>query len=73
MQVEVDEYQNYEKALGALGEANRCLAKTQNMQELDVHQRAVENLAERTSLVKKFVDIRRLVLSLTHDTNLIIE
>ena len=27
MKVEIDEYQNYEKALGALTEAARCLGK----------------------------------------------
>nr|CAD7423411.1 unnamed protein product [Timema monikensis] len=59
MQVEVDEYQNYEKALGALGEANRCLAKVTNPRDPMQHQKAEETLNSRMALVKKFIDIRR--------------
>jgi hypothetical protein len=57
--VEVDEYQNYEKALGALSEASRCLAKVTTPRDPVQHQRVLDNLNTRTALVKRFVDIRR--------------
>nr|CAD7263177.1 unnamed protein product [Timema shepardi] len=69
-QVEVDEYQNYEKALGALGEANRCLAKVTNPRDPMKHQKAEETLNSRMSLVKKFIDIRRLYDRGDHESSL---
>ncbi|KAJ1532231.1 hypothetical protein ONE63_000848 [Megalurothrips usitatus] len=54
-QVEVDEYQNYEKALGALSEASRCLAKAGPVKE-----GVVEAVNLRTALVKKFLDVKRM-------------
>ncbi|KAE8751558.1 hypothetical protein FOCC_FOCC001805 [Frankliniella occidentalis] len=54
-QVEVDEYQNYEKALGALSEASRCLAKAGSLKE-----GVVEAVNLRTALVKKFLDVKRM-------------
>lgn len=55
----MDEYQSYEKALGALAEAGRCLAKVTTPRDPVQHQRVLENLNTRTALVKRFVDIRR--------------
>jgi intraflagellar transport protein 140 len=55
----VDEYQNYEKALGALSEASRCLAKVTTPSDPVQHQRVLDNLNTRMALVKRFVDIRR--------------
>ncbi|CAG2068982.1 unnamed protein product, partial [Timema podura] len=69
-QVEVDEYQNYEKALGALGEANRCLAKVTNPRDPMQHQKAEETLNSRMALVKKFIDIRRLYDRGDHESSL---
>nr|CAD7202239.1 unnamed protein product [Timema douglasi] len=69
-QVEVDEYQNYEKALGALGEANRCLAKVTNPRDPMKHQKAEETLNSRMALVKKFIDIRRLYDRGDHESSL---
>jgi intraflagellar transport protein 140 len=57
--VEVDEYQNYEKALGALSEASRCLAKVTTPGDPVQHQRVLDNLNTRMAIVKRFVDIRR--------------
>ncbi|KAJ9573631.1 hypothetical protein L9F63_008972, partial [Diploptera punctata] len=57
--VEIDEYQNYEKALGALTEAGRCLAKVTTPRDPAQHQRISDTLNTRMSLVKRFVDIRR--------------
>ncbi|KAK7788798.1 hypothetical protein R5R35_010909 [Gryllus longicercus] len=59
-QVEIDEYQNYEKALGALSEASRCLSKVSQPRDPKQHERAVENLNNRMSVVRRFVEIRRL-------------
>jgi intraflagellar transport protein 140 len=55
----VDEYQNYEKALGALSEANRCLAKVTTPGDSIQHKRVLDNLNTRMAIVKRFVDIRR--------------
>jgi hypothetical protein len=55
----VDEYQSYEKALGALTEASRCLAKVTTPRDPVQHRRVLDNLNTRTALVKRFVDIRR--------------
>lgn len=59
-QVEIDEFQNYDKAYGALTEAARCLNKIQSPKDLNQHQRAVEIVEQRISLVKKFIDVKRL-------------
>ncbi|XP_049802425.1 intraflagellar transport protein 140 homolog [Schistocerca nitens] len=59
-QVEVDEYRNYEKALGALGEASRCLARVTNPKDPSQHERAVETVTQRAALVKRFIDVLRL-------------
>merc|ERR1712136_532953 len=58
-QVEVDEYQNYEKAIGALTEAFKCLtkAKMPNKQEQEIK---ITELKSRIALVKKFLGTRRL-------------
>lgn len=53
-QVEIDEYGNYEKALGALNEAARCLSK-----DSDQYPQVVESVARKTAFVKKFIDTRR--------------
>lgn len=55
----MDEYQSYEKALGALAEASRCLAKVTTPRDPVQHQRVLDNLNTRMTLVKRFVDIRR--------------
>ena len=57
-QVEIDEYQNYQKALGALSEALKCLgkAKTKNPAALEAK---VTFLKERIELVRRFANARR--------------
>ncbi|XP_072167641.1 intraflagellar transport protein 140 homolog [Diadema setosum] len=57
-QVEIDEYQNYDKALGALTEAYKCLskAKVKNQSQLEEKLGALKH---RIGLVKKFVQARR--------------
>ncbi|XP_074520074.1 intraflagellar transport protein 140 homolog [Halichoeres trimaculatus] len=58
-QVEIDDYQNYEKALDALTEAFKCLSKVKDsstgQQEVNL-----ADLQHKISLIKKFVHIRRL-------------
>ncbi|XP_054283383.1 intraflagellar transport protein 140 homolog [Macrosteles quadrilineatus] len=54
-QVEVDEYGNYEKALGALNEASRCIAK-----DADQYSQVAEAVSNKIALVKKFLDVRRM-------------
>jgi len=57
-QVEIDEYQNYEKALGALAEALKCMSKAK-MRDITAQESKVNFLKRRISLLKKFVQSRR--------------
>lgn len=60
-QVEIDEFQNYEKAYGAMMEASRCLAKVATpARDPQQHKRAVEIVQQRLADIKKFIDVRRL-------------
>ncbi|KAM9426484.1 intraflagellar transport protein 140 homolog [Pholidichthys leucotaenia] len=58
-QVEIDDYQNYEKALDALSEASKCLSK---VKDASAGQQGVRlaDLQQKINLIKKFVHIRRL-------------
>ncbi|XP_072337471.1 LOW QUALITY PROTEIN: intraflagellar transport protein 140 homolog [Scyliorhinus torazame] len=58
-QVEIDEYQNYEKALGALTEAYKCLSKAKMKSQSELEER-LGQLQSKLTMVKKFVQIRRL-------------
>ena len=44
IQVEMDEYQNYEKALGALNEAVKCMAKASAESDRNSHEQKVNEL-----------------------------
>ena len=57
--MEIDEYQNYQKAQGALNEALKCLskAKTKNPGALEARAKFIN---QRLKLVKRFADARRL-------------
>ncbi|KAK2157995.1 hypothetical protein LSH36_179g04000 [Paralvinella palmiformis] len=57
-QVEIDEFQNYEKALGAMGEAYKCLTKAR-MSSQSLQEEKLSNLKNRLDLVKKFIQARR--------------
>ncbi|XP_076275745.1 intraflagellar transport protein rempA isoform X2 [Rhynchophorus ferrugineus] len=59
-QVEIDEFQNYEKAFGALTEASRCLQKITNPNDPGQIQRAIDIVQQRLTMVKRIVDIRKL-------------
>ncbi|XP_048847908.1 intraflagellar transport protein 140 homolog isoform X2 [Brienomyrus brachyistius] len=58
-QVEIDDYQNYEKSLGALTEAYKCLAKAK-MRSPEEQQSRLAATQHRITLVKRFVQARRL-------------
>lgn len=57
-QVEIDEYQNYDKALGALTEAYKCMAKAKTKNPTDQEEK-VAVLKQRIGFLKKFVQARR--------------
>ncbi|XP_074475359.1 intraflagellar transport protein 140 homolog [Sebastes fasciatus] len=58
-QVEIDDYQNYEKALDALTEAFKCLSKAKDSSTGPQEVRLAD-LQNRITLIKKFVHARRL-------------
>ncbi|XP_010618814.1 intraflagellar transport protein 140 homolog isoform X3 [Fukomys damarensis] len=57
-QVEIDEYQNYDKAHGALTEAYKCLAKAKAKSPLDQETKLAQ-LQSKMTLVKRFIQARR--------------
>ena len=57
-QVEMDEFQNYEKALGALGESAKCLTKSTTQNE-QLKEERLNDLRHRMQLLKKFIQIKR--------------
>ncbi|ELW67792.1 Intraflagellar transport protein 140 like protein [Tupaia chinensis] len=58
VQVEIDEYQNYDKAHGALTEAYKCLSKAKAKSPLD-HEAKLAQLQSKMALVKRFIQARR--------------
>ncbi|ERE68713.1 putative intraflagellar transport protein [Cricetulus griseus] len=59
-QVEIDEYQNYDKAHGALTEAYKCLSKAKAKSPLDQETKLAQ-LQSKMTLVKRFIQARRKV------------
>ncbi|XP_006901968.1 PREDICTED: intraflagellar transport protein 140 homolog [Elephantulus edwardii] len=57
-QVEIDEYQNYDKAHGALIEAYKCLSKAKAKNPLD-QEAQLAQLQNKMTLVKRFTQARR--------------
>ncbi|XP_006874007.1 PREDICTED: intraflagellar transport protein 140 homolog [Chrysochloris asiatica] len=57
-QVEIDEYQNYDKAHGALTEAYKCLSKAKAKSPLDQEAKLAQ-LQSKMTLVKRFIQARR--------------
>ncbi|XP_047693500.1 intraflagellar transport protein 140 homolog [Prionailurus viverrinus] len=57
-QVEIDEYQNYDKAHGALTEAYKCLAKAKAKSPLDQETKLAQ-LQNKMALVKRLIQARR--------------
>ncbi|EDQ92235.1 uncharacterized protein MONBRDRAFT_17802 [Monosiga brevicollis MX1] len=58
-QVEIDDYQNYDKALEALREALNCLSRAK-MNDFDEQERRVSSLQTRIMHVEKFVTVRQM-------------
>ncbi|KAB0401474.1 hypothetical protein E2I00_009258, partial [Balaenoptera physalus] len=56
--VEIDEYQNYDKAHGALTEAYKCLSKAKARIPLDQEARLAQ-LQSKMALMKRFMQARR--------------
>lgn len=56
--MEIDEFQNYAKALGALNEALKCLGKAKPKNQT-THEAKMNFLKERINLVQRFTDARR--------------
>eukprot|EP00050_Salpingoeca_kvevrii_P007157 m.294179 g.294179 ORF g.294179 m.294179 type:complete len:1361 (-) comp12942_c0_seq1:503-4585(-) len=58
-QLEIDDYQNYDKALGALTEALKCMSKAK-MKDFGEQETRVSSLQARINMVKKFCGVRGL-------------
>ena len=58
-QVEIDEFQNYEKAVDALNQAIRCLAKLTEPKDLETRERAVEVVTKRLTTIRRYLDIKK--------------
>ncbi|CAG5059653.1 unnamed protein product [Parnassius apollo] len=58
-QMEIDDYDNYEKALEALKEASRCIAKSSDP-EIGSQTLALQ---EQTSFLKRFLEVKKLLES----------
>ena len=54
----MDEFQNYEKALGALGESYKCLSKAQ-IQNEELKEERMQDLKHRVQILKKYVQLKR--------------
>lgn len=63
VQVEIDEFQNYEKAIGALGESYKVLSKASNI-DASTQEMRLNDLKNRIILTKKFIQLKRLVNSI---------
>lgn len=60
-QAEIDEYQNYEKALGALGEAYKCLQKAmEGDSDCSPMQKRMDEFKQKIVLIRKFVNARKM-------------
>lgn len=58
--MEINEYQNYDKAHGALTEAYKCLSKAKAKSPLDQETKLAQ-LQSKMTLVKRFIQARRFV------------
>ncbi|XP_046855391.1 intraflagellar transport protein 140 homolog isoform X2 [Xenia sp. Carnegie-2017] len=57
-QVEIDEYQNYEKAAGALSESYKCLSKAK-LKNPSKQEERLASIKQRITLIKKFIQAKR--------------
>ncbi|XP_034933868.1 intraflagellar transport protein 140 homolog [Chelonus insularis] len=61
-QVEIDEFQNYEKALDALNQAAKCLSKLTSPRDSLAQKKAVELINTRISIIKRLLEIKKLFI-----------
>ena len=59
MKVEIDEFQNYEKAMGALGESYKVLSKVSSS-DTGAQEMRLNDLKSRMMLTKQFLQMKRL-------------
>ncbi|XP_023246567.1 intraflagellar transport protein 140 homolog [Copidosoma floridanum] len=59
-QVEIDEFQNYGKALDALNQAVKCLAKVTEPRDEEVHKRAVDVVNGRMATIRRYLEVKKL-------------
>ena len=57
VQVEIDEFQNYDKAVGALSESLKCLGKVKT--RTPSIEAKMQFLKDRISLISKFAEARK--------------
>ncbi|XP_064415198.1 intraflagellar transport protein 140 homolog [Latimeria chalumnae] len=57
-QVEIDEYQNYEKALGAMTEAYKCMSKAK-VRNVEEQESKLAELQSKLVLIKRFIQAKR--------------
>lgn len=57
LKVEIDDYQNYEKALDALTEALKCISKAKD--SAGQQEARLADMQHKITLIKKFVYARR--------------
>ena len=57
--MEIDKFQHYDKATGALSEAHKWLTKANSKNPSATLEDKMALLKQRISLVKRFADIRR--------------
>ncbi|XP_066914160.1 intraflagellar transport protein 140 homolog isoform X1 [Clytia hemisphaerica] len=57
-QVEMDEFQNYEKAFGALSESYKCLNKVKPKNQTE-HEDRVATIKARLTVMKKFIQAKK--------------
>lgn len=59
-QVEIDEFQNYDKALDAINQASKCLSKVTTPHDQEIQKRAIEVVNTRMIIIKRYLDIKKL-------------
>lgn len=59
-QVEIDEFQNYDKALDAINQASKCLSKVTTPRDPEIQKRAIEVVNTRMNIIKRYLDIKKM-------------
>ncbi|XP_014295650.1 intraflagellar transport protein 140 homolog [Microplitis demolitor] len=59
-QVEIDEFQNYEKAIDAFNQAIKCMSQVTSPKDHALHKHAVDAINTKIMIIKHFLDIKQL-------------